>query len=118
MEKLEEVWETLVTCHTHPEKYTSKTVEPIVKFKRYKAPPQTFRYQGILLLAEGCHDRSQRGPVAPHKLINNQTLPGIMSQMSPGNRKQWAKERPLWIQDNIEEAFWKFLDQKWRNSIL
>ncbi len=45
MEKLDEVWETLVTCHTHPEKYTSKTLEPIVKFKRYKAPLQACRYQ-------------------------------------------------------------------------
>jgi hypothetical protein len=65
MEKLDEVWETLVTCYNRPEKYTSETLEPIVKFKRYKAPPQAFRYQGILLLAEGGHDRSQRGPFAP-----------------------------------------------------
>ncbi len=44
------------------------------------------------------------------ELINEQTLPGIMSRMPPGNWKQWAKERPLWIQEDIEKAFWRFID--------
>ncbi len=39
-----------------------------------------------------------------------------MSWMPPGDWRQWAKERPLWIQDNIEEAFWRFVDQNWRDS--
>jgi hypothetical protein len=67
MEELDEVSETLDMCYNRPEKYIPETLEPIVKFKRYKAPLQAFRYQGILLLAEGGHDRSQRGPVAPQK---------------------------------------------------
>jgi hypothetical protein len=37
--------------------------------------------------------------------------------MPPGDWKQWAKERPLWIQDNIEEAFLRFVDQKWTDSL-
>jgi hypothetical protein len=23
--------------------------------------------------------------------------------------------RPLWIQENLEEAFWRFVDQNWRD---
>jgi hypothetical protein len=51
------------------------------------------------------------------ELINDHTLSGIMSCMPPGDWKQWAKERTLWIQEDIEEAFWRFIDQKWRDSL-
>jgi hypothetical protein len=40
-----------------------------------------------------------------------------MSKMPPRDWKQWAKERPLWIQDNIKEVFWRFVDQKWKDSL-
>ncbi len=32
MEELDEVWETLNTCFNRPEKYITKTLEPIDKF--------------------------------------------------------------------------------------
>jgi hypothetical protein len=29
----------------------------------------------------------------------------------------WAKERPSWIRDAVEDAFWDFMDQKWKDSL-
>jgi hypothetical protein len=45
-----------------------------------------------------------RGMNLLRKLINEQNLPGIMSWIPPGNWKQWAKERPSWILEDIEEV--------------
>jgi hypothetical protein len=48
------------------------------------------------------------------KLINKQTLPGRMScTVCPKGTGAVAKERPLWM----EEAFWRFIDQKWSDSL-
>jgi hypothetical protein len=38
------------------------------------------------------------------RLINDQTLPGIMARMPLKDQKQWAKERPLWAGGVIEDA--------------
>jgi hypothetical protein len=48
------------------------------------------------------------------KLINEQTLPGVMNCIPPSDWKQWAKERPSWVQKDIEAAPWRFLDQNGR----
>jgi hypothetical protein len=34
-----------------------------------------------------------------------------------GDWKQWAKERPLWIGGLVEDTFWTFIDQKWRDAL-
>ncbi len=52
-----------------------------------------------------------------NRLINNQTLPGILAKMPPADWRQWAKERPAWMREAIEEAFWNFVDQKWRDAL-
>ncbi len=31
--------------------------------------------------------------------------------------RQWAKERPNWTREATEEAFWNFVDQKWRDAL-
>jgi hypothetical protein len=51
------------------------------------------------------------------RLINDQTLPGILAKMPPTDWRQWAKERPVWMREAIEEAFWNFVDQKWRDAL-
>jgi hypothetical protein len=51
------------------------------------------------------------------RLINDQTLPGILSRMPPTDWRQWAKERPNWMREATEEAFWNFIDQKWRDAL-
>jgi hypothetical protein len=37
------------------------------------------------------------------RLINNQTMPSILAT----DWRQWAKERPAWMREAIEEAFWR-----------
>jgi hypothetical protein len=43
--------------------------------------------------------------------------PALWAACPKGTGKQWAKERSLWIQEDVEEAFWRFKDQKWRDSL-
>ncbi len=38
--------------------------------------------------------------------------------MPPTDWKQTAKERPFWIHKGIEDAFWKFVNQKWKDSFI
>jgi hypothetical protein len=51
------------------------------------------------------------------RLINDQTLPGILGRMPPMDWWQWARERPEWSREPAEEAFWRFVDQKWKDAI-
>jgi 5-methylthioribose kinase len=37
--------------------------------------------------------------------------------MPPGDWKQWAKDRPQCIYENIEEAFCRFVDQRWTDLL-
>ncbi len=52
-----------------------------------------------------------------HRLVNEQTLPGILAKMPASDWKQWTKERPAWIGGILEDAFWAFIDQKWRDAL-
>jgi hypothetical protein len=51
------------------------------------------------------------------RLINDQTLTGILAKMPPTDWRQWARERPSWMREAVEEAFWNFVDQKWRDAL-
>ncbi len=50
-------------------------------------------------------------------LINDQTLPGILAKMPASDWNQRAKERPVWIGGVLEDTFWTFMDQKWRDAL-
>jgi hypothetical protein len=52
-----------------------------------------------------------------HRLVNDQKLPSILARMPANDWRQWARERPTWIRGAIEEAFWTFMDQKWRDAL-
>ncbi len=52
-----------------------------------------------------------------HQLINDQTLPSILAKMPPNDWRQRAKERPMWMRGAVEEAFWAFVDQRWRDAL-
>ncbi len=92
-----------------------ESLDPVTKFRKYKA----YKHAAIrefysLLRAAMVATRKAR---LLHKLINDQMLPSIMPCMPLGDWKQWAKERPQWIQGSLEDAFWKFVDQKRRVSL-
>jgi hypothetical protein len=52
-----------------------------------------------------------------HHFINDQMLPSILARMPMEDWKQWARERPVWIGGPVEDAFWTFMDQQWRDSL-
>jgi hypothetical protein len=37
IEDLQEIWDMLDTCYGHPKKYIAEALEPIVKYRRYRA---------------------------------------------------------------------------------
>jgi hypothetical protein len=39
-----------------------------------------------------------------------------MARILLNDWKQWARERPLWVGGVMEDAFWNFMDQKWKDS--
>jgi hypothetical protein len=112
---LREAWGTLDTCFDRPEKYIAEALEPIVKFRSYKVFDNgAIREFYSLLRAAMMGARKAR---LLHRLVNNQTLPRILAKMPPNDWRQWARERPTWMREAVEEAFWNFVDQKWRDAL-
>ncbi len=50
-------------------------------------------------------------------LINDQTIPKIMSKMPYTDWKEWATKRPDWMQENLDPAFEKFVHRKWQDAL-
>ncbi len=115
IEDLREAWGTLDTCFDRPEKCIAEALEPVTKLKGYKAFDSSAVRELYSLLRAATMGARKAGIL--HRLINDQTLPCILAQMPANDWRQWAKERPLWIGGVIEEAFWTFVDQKWRDAL-
>jgi hypothetical protein len=63
----------------------------------------------VLLSAEICHDGSEDGVNFLRKLVNKQTLHDLMGCMPLVLWKRWTQERPSWMHEDMEEAFWQFV---------
>jgi hypothetical protein len=110
VEELDGVWEMLDTCYNHSEKWTAKALDPIVKFQRYNIYKHAAIEEFYSLLRAAMI--GAKGVWLLSKLINKQTLQGIMIRMPPGDWKHWAKDRTQWIYENTEEAFWRFVNHR------
>ncbi len=115
IEDLREAWNTLDTCFDRPEKYIAEALEPIVRFRSYKMFDNSAIREFYSLLRAAMMGARKAGLL--HRLINDQTLPSILAKMPPNDWRQWARERPTWMREAIEEAFWGFVDQKWRDAL-
>ncbi len=115
IDDLREAWNTLDTCFDGPEKYISEALEPVVRFRNYKMFDNGVIREFYSLLRAAM--MGARKVELLHRLINNQMLPSILAKMPPNDWRQWAKERPTWMREAIEEAFWSFVDQKWRDAL-
>jgi hypothetical protein len=115
IDDLREVWDTLDTCYDRPDKYISEALDPVVKFRAYK-PFDSGAVREFYSLLRAAMMRARKAGML-RRLINDQTLPNILSRMPPMDLRQWARERPNWIRENPEEAFWGFVDQKWRDAL-
>jgi hypothetical protein len=50
-------------------------------------------------------------------LINDQTVPKIMSKMPYTDWKEWATRRPDWMQQDLTSAFERFVVGKWQDAL-
>jgi hypothetical protein len=115
IDDLREAWDTLNTCYDRPDKYISEALDPVIKFRAYKAFDSGAIREFYSLLRAAMMGARKAGLLG--RLINDQTLPGILARMPPADWRQWAKERPNWMREATEEAFWNFVDQKWRDAL-
>ncbi len=115
IDDLREVWDTLNTCYDRPDKYISEALEPVVTFRVYKPFDSGAVREFYSLLRAAMMVARKAGMLG--RLINDQTLPDILRRMPPMDWRQWARERPNWMRESTEEAFWNFVDQKWRDAL-
>ncbi len=115
IDDLREAWNTMDTCFDRPEKYISEALDPVVKFRSYKAFDNGAIREFYSILGAAMMGARKAGLLS--RLVNDQTLPGILAKMPPTDWRQWAKERSVWMREAVEEAFWNFVDQKWRDAL-
>ncbi len=115
IDDLREAWNTLDTCFDRPEKYIAEALDPVVKFRTYRAFDNVAIREFYSLLRAAMMEARKAGLL--HRLVNDQTLPSILAKMPPTDWRQWAREWPTWMREAIEEAFWNFVDQKWRDAL-
>jgi hypothetical protein len=92
LDDLREMWETLDTCYESPEKYMEEALGPIVDFRRYKITDSTAVREFYSLLRAAIKGAKGIGRLG--LLINDQTIPKIMSKMPYTDWKEWATKRP------------------------
>jgi hypothetical protein len=115
IDDMREAWNTLDTCFDRPENYISEALDPVIKFRSYKAFDNGAIREFYSILRAAIMGARKAGLL--NRLINDQTLPGILAKMPPADWRQWAQERPAWMREAIEEAFWNFMDHKWRDAL-
>jgi hypothetical protein len=112
---LREMWETLDTCYERPDKYMEEALKPIVDFRRYKITDSTAVREFYSLLRAAIKGARKIGRL--ELLINDQTIPRIMSKMPHVDWKEWATKRPDWMRQDATSAFEAFIERKWLDAL-
>jgi hypothetical protein len=112
---LREIWETLDTCFERPEKFMEEVLRPIMEFRRYKVIDSTAVREFYSLLRAAIKGAKGIGRLG--LLINDQTVPKIMSKMPYTDWKEWAAKRPEWMQEDLGSAFKGFVERKWQDAL-
>ncbi len=115
LDDLREIWETLDTCFERPEKYMEEVLRPIVEFRRYKVIDSAAVREFYSLLRTAIKGAKGIGRLG--LLINDQTIPKIMSKMPYTDWKEWATKRPEWMQEDLGSAFEGFVERKWQDAL-
>jgi hypothetical protein len=115
LDDLREMWETLDTCYERPEKYMEEALWPIVDFRRYKVADSAVVREFYSLLRAAIKGAKGIGRLG--LLINDQTIPRIMSKMPYTDWKEWATRRPDWMQQDIATTFERFVERKWQDAL-
>jgi hypothetical protein len=115
LDDLREMWETLDTCYERPEKYMEEALRPIVDFRRYKITDSAAVREFYSLLRAAIKGAIGIGRLG--LLINDQTIPKIMSKMPYTDWKEWATKRPDWMQQDAAATFERFVEKKWQDAL-
>jgi hypothetical protein len=115
LDDLRDMWETLDTCYETPEKYMEEALRPIVDFRRYKITDRAAVREFYSLLRAAIKGAKGIGRLG--LLINDQTIPKIMSKMPYTDWKEWATKRPDWMQQDLTSAFKRFVERKWQDAL-
>jgi hypothetical protein len=115
LDDLREMWETLDTCYERPEKYMEEALRPIVDFRKYKITDSAAVREFYSLLRAAIKGAKGIGRLG--LLINDQTIPKIMSKMPYTDWKEWATKRPDWMQQELTSAFERFVERKWQDAL-
>jgi hypothetical protein len=115
LDDLQEIWETLDPCYERPEKYMEEVLRPIVDFMRYKITNNAAVREFYSLLRAAIKGAKGIGRLG--LLINDQTVPKIMSKMPYTDWQEWATKRPDWMQQDLTSAFERFVERKWQDAL-
>ncbi len=115
LDDLREMWETLDTCYERPDKYMEEALRPIVEFRRYKIADSAAVREFYSLLRAAIKGARRIGRI--ELLINDQTIPRIMSKMPHVDWKEWATRRPDWMRQDTATAFEAFIERKWLDAL-
>jgi hypothetical protein len=83
LDDLYEMWETLDTCYERPDKYAEEALKPIADFRRYKVIDSVAVREFYSLVRAAIKEARRIGRV--ELLVNDQTIPKIMSRMPPSD---------------------------------
>ncbi len=112
---LREIWDTLDTCYERPEKYMEEALRPIMEFRRYKAADSSAVREFYSLPRAAI--KGAKGIGRLDLLINDQTVPKIMSKMPYTDWKEWVTKRPEWILEGLGTSFERFVERKWQDAL-
>ncbi len=115
LDNLREMWEMLDTCYERPDKYAEEALKPIVDFRRYKVVDSAAVREFYSLVRAAIKGARRIGRV--ELLVNDQTIPRIMSRMPPSDWKEWATRRPGWTGQDASPAFEEFIERKWLDAL-
>jgi hypothetical protein len=102
-------------CFERPEKYIEKALRPIVEFRKYKAADSSAVGEFYSVLRAEIKGAKSIGRLS--LLINDQTVPRIMSKMPYADWKEWATKRPEYLREDLGPTFEKFVEQKRQDSL-
>ncbi len=115
LDDLQEMWETLDACYEKPSKYAEEALRPIVEFRRYKVFDSTAVREFYSLVRAAIKGARRIGRV--ELLLNDQTIPRIMSKMPPFDWREWATKSSDWAGQDANLAFEEFIERKWVDAI-
>jgi hypothetical protein len=115
LDELGEIWDTLDTCYERPEKYMEEALKPVLEFRKYRVFDSSAVREFYSILRAAIKGARNIGRL--DLLINDQTVPKIMSKMPYTGWREWATKRPEWIREDLGAAFERFVERKWRDGM-